>query len=525
MSGPDDYPSSPEVQEMVVCDACGKLVPAANVQLHNRACPNRKLPARRNNSQAVQGNQDMVDHHGDASMTTTATAPLEIYDTDTDDSVHYLSPVATRGRALAGAELPDWQHISTDAATLSPLTPSAPMAPSIPIPIVDGYEVFDSPPQSMVPQPQPQQHPFSSSPESSWQRIASGISSVFGQDGSPAVSSNTPTADRSISSSYEFPGARRRLRSGRAIDLTKDDSNAAVAAATTTAATGGTEDDDGASHWPCPRCTLMNHDSRSTCDACHFSKYTGRMQMPTTRSHSARASASPFWDSSPESSPAPMQLRSHARHHDPSPSRSTQSVAIGGALFGGVLGAASAIARGRPVAGAALDGALNGAVGSVMLNEIAQHVERGSNRDTSRRRDTAYNNRGHRNSRQTTADDLLAMHLMDQEIRRAFGGNGRRHGYSASHPRSSGMAFSFGGMPAHGGHVDVSRMSYEELLARFGDGSENRGASTSQLRELPVQTIDDVSKLGEESKDCSICLEEFGCGGDVEVKSAIVEKS
>jgi len=65
------------------------------------------------------------------------------------------------------------------------------------------------------------------------------------------------------------------------------------------------------------------------------------------------------------------------------------------------------------------------------------------------------------------------------------------------------------------GHVDnVDDMSYERLLQVFGDGSENRGASSEAISSLPVSKIGDPEReLPEDKRECSICLEDF-CRGE-----------
>ncbi|KAL7531175.1 hypothetical protein ACHAXR_003883 [Thalassiosira sp. AJA248-18] len=62
----------------------------------------------------------------------------------------------------------------------------------------------------------------------------------------------------------------------------------------------------------------------------------------------------------------------------------------------------------------------------------------------------------------------------------------------------------------HGLGENVDNMSYERLLEVFGDGSENRGASSQAIASLPVSRIGDPERdLPEDRRQCSICLEDF----------------
>ena len=52
-------------------------------------------------------------------------------------------------------------------------------------------------------------------------------------------------------------------------------------------------------------------------------------------------------------------------------------------------------------------------------------------------------------------------------------------------------------------------MSYEQLLAAFGDGTENLGASAQTISCLPVARVSDPERLPEDARQCLICLEDF----------------
>lgn len=107
----------------------------------------------------------------------------------------------------------------------------------------------------------------------------------------------------------------------------------------------------------------------------------------------------------------------------------------------------------------------------------------------------------------------------------SFGGGVNRSlmaGYSASRNSSFLSQFllsmepwhsnAFRQLYGHGDHVD--NMSYERLLEVFGDGSENRGASSEAISSLPMSKIGDPDlELPDDKRQCSICLDDF-CRGD-----------
>jgi len=66
----------------------------------------------------------------------------------------------------------------------------------------------------------------------------------------------------------------------------------------------------------------------------------------------------------------------------------------------------------------------------------------------------------------------------------------------------------------HGFRESIDDMSYDRLLEVFGDGSENRGASSRAIGSLPVSILGNPKlELPEDKRQCSICLEDF-CRAD-----------
>ena len=62
---------------------------------------------------------------------------------------------------------------------------------------------------------------------------------------------------------------------------------------------------------------------------------------------------------------------------------------------------------------------------------------------------------------------------------------------------------------------DVNQMTYDELLERFGFGTEHqrRGASSETINALPLITLKDDHN--EKNVVCNICLEEFQKGDEI----------
>lgn len=59
---------------------------------------------------------------------------------------------------------------------------------------------------------------------------------------------------------------------------------------------------------------------------------------------------------------------------------------------------------------------------------------------------------------------------------------------------------------------NVDNMSYEQLLQRFGNGCENRGATIETISSLPISIVSDPGQLPEDKRQCCICLEDFSQG-------------
>jgi hypothetical protein len=334
--------------------------------------------------------------------------------------------------------------------------------------------------------------------------------------------------------------------------------------------TGGQDeimDADAAQEWPCPRCTLHNPETFSVCEACNYSRQSaaaagaGAGADTSTSSSSNHTSAYASTDGVRAADP----VRRDRLVADPFADQDQQqqdqpaSYMTSGALLGGVLGVAGAYLRGRPLGSAALHGAMNGAIGGAVLAVLQEFVPPRTPPRDNRRRSSSSRNRtttNHANvppaaaaAAATTATPDFSSPQQVRVVRNRdrngrvtttvytsssspMGGDrrGNRNGRQVAGAGQEdpmlayimqAMANSPGGrfdmMAGGGGGMmggqDVDGMSYEQLLQRFGDGSENRGADEGTIRSLPSVAVHDPDKLPEDCRTCCICLEAFGAGG------------
>lgn len=208
---------------------------------------------------------------------------------------------------------------------------------------------------------------------------------------------------------------------------------------------------------------------------------------------------------------------------------STGTYMGGGVALGTVLGMAGAAARGTSMRQGAFHGALSGAVGGALLSDFMSDD---------------HSNTPHQQGNEDTDDRDAAMSAFlqnnAQNRLRAAGQplqTQRRRLRPPTHATSQPTLFPntgsdeerdivldtlFRSLVQGGGSRNLvwHRMgdggaegaSYEHLLELFGDGTENRGADASVVSALPSSTIQDVEKLPEDARKCSICLEDFEAG-------------
>eukprot|EP00571_Detonula_confervacea_P002750 CAMPEP_0172324734 /NCGR_PEP_ID=MMETSP1058-20130122/52136_1 /TAXON_ID=83371 /ORGANISM="Detonula confervacea, Strain CCMP 353" /LENGTH=456 /DNA_ID=CAMNT_0013041093 /DNA_START=41 /DNA_END=1411 /DNA_ORIENTATION=+ len=230
--------------------------------------------------------------------------------------------------------------------------------------------------------------------------------------------------------------------------------------------------------WACRHCTLLNNQNRSRCDACHHANPSAQ------QSNHGRNAGGRVYDVDRDGNFVTESERNDQRGvQRPSNNRAFGSAARTTA------GASRAYRQGIAGSGAMPSAMSGAAAGGLVASGMMSHVSR---------------------------DDGWG------RPSRAF--NPASFGGGHNHPHSTGYRLSqlLQSMPRHsnafrqlqGAGENVDDMSYERLLEVFGNGSENRGASSGDIASLPVSKIGDPEReLPEDKRECSICLEEF-CRGE-----------
>lgn len=335
--------------------------------------------------------------------------------------------------------------------------------------------------------------------------------------------SRSPTSSSFVSSPMQ--GMRRRRRRVEVVDLVDSPEPAS--------ATIGPS----ANQWACPACTLHNPKSTTRCNACN----TPNPERPPDPTRTERL------------------IDDHAGGGGPA---SPLAMLGGGALMGGILGAAGSYLHGGDPLVSAMEGAVTGAFGGAFLNEAVASRRQQQPRPISNevRHETWADPAGmgvaHARSSAGISGGYPSMMPGGENEQR---GGGER----AARPRSSfrveqientdgsrttlvmggrsstsirqgnnrtpvGISDQMrmyllhsmmeqhstirGSMPGLGDGLDG--MTYEELLQAFGDGTENMGANTGQIDSLPTQAVTNPEKeLPEDARQCLICLEDI-CQGE-----------
>lgn len=292
--------------------------------------------------------------------------------------------------------------------------------------------------------------------------------------------------------------------------------------------------------WACSQCTLLNPMTTNRCRACNLlNPSIPRPPDPVRRERLIDDGmgdddefVSDFQQYLHHNNDFPRRSRRNVQHFSTN-NRSTSSASslMAGGAVGAALGAAQAYANGSPIASGALQGAMSGAITTSLTHDFLngqgvatstpprQSATRHSTRAAAAAATTqdpgfaTQQSRGRRGAAATSADPMLDLLMqmhghdttgMDQSSADLF-----RQLTSPSMMMSRHRGFG-GGMMAMGDSLD--RMSYEQLLQRFGDGSEMLGANPGLIASLPSSIIQDVSNLPEDRKQCNICLEDFQNG-------------
>jgi hypothetical protein len=231
--------------------------------------------------------------------------------------------------------------------------------------------------------------------------------------------------------------------------------------------------------WNCPQCTLINSTSSGYCGACNYRNPQYERPADATR----RERLMDDMGVAPGNSPFGGLIGS-------------------GALIGSVIGASGAYMRGQPVSSGVLNGALAGAMGGAVLNEAMRSDPR---QEQSADRSAAYVSSRTRSLNMVRTSDGR---VIVQQSR----GGGVPNNPDLARAEMMMMQLMAGrhGQPFAAASTD--NMSYEQLLQSFGSGTENLGANEGQIRSLPSAIVEDANRLPTDSRQCSICLEDFESG-------------
>lgn len=263
--------------------------------------------------------------------------------------------------------------------------------------------------------------------------------------------------------------------------------------------------------WACPQCTLLNPKSQPACDACQYQNPD--IVRPPDRARTERL----INDFTPNS-----------------PGMSAGMFVGGGALLGGVLGAAGSMVNGGNLFSSAAEGAMTGVVGGSFLHEVLNSpTRRGGNDDIAQARSSAangwagYPSLGDQGTSRNRRARPRASYRVIQRNSNGYtetivqGGNSRTRvrrsarlaGRAEEDPSLSMLIRQIMVQDGQDSGSNVDGMNYEELLQTFGDGSENRGGDEGQIQSLPTKVLENPEKeLPEESRQCLICLSEFEAG-------------
>ncbi len=252
--------------------------------------------------------------------------------------------------------------------------------------------------------------------------------------------------------------------------------------------------------WACPRCTLLNDWDHAKCEAC-LHENTSR------RNNNGNGSGGPsrgfYRDFDNDDRFVLGNGRGSTNDRAFGSTVPTATTAAAAAAAGGASNSANRMSQGTALVSSYRDiQALNGAEEADSFRALGHGY---------RNTGTAFNDlRG-------ALDGMIAA----QESLASSDGGGWGRPRNFNHGVSRNSAFLSHLLQAMtypdsrlGPRESLDDMSYDRLLQLFGDGGENRGASSETITSLPVSTIVDPEReLPMDKRQCCICLEDF-CQGE-----------
>mmetsp|Transcript_29036 Transcript_29036/g.42837 ORF Transcript_29036/g.42837 Transcript_29036/m.42837 type:complete len:312 (-) Transcript_29036:419-1354(-) len=238
--------------------------------------------------------------------------------------------------------------------------------------------------------------------------------------------------------------------------------------------------------WSCPRCTLNNSQNSLLCEACSYQRQRPPQirlrprRMYESSSMTPNNADSTRTSSSPSRTDEGPQVEVNVRETDPRIAAAggigvmTASFGLFGGLIGGPIGA---IIGG--VVGAAMGASTHVSVRSSSLTYTGSTI-RVRHRQGGHLQTVTIRNTGNHHGLTGSVTDRLILQMLLLNA-------------------------------TNQGIINPDNLSYDELLERFGVGTENRrGASPEMIDSLPV-----TESIDAEHPTCNICLEDFEKGDDM----------
>jgi hypothetical protein len=284
--------------------------------------------------------------------------------------------------------------------------------------------------------------------------------------------------------------------------------------------------------WACPRCTLVNTNSSTHCDACYYTRDQFCQREVWSPDVPRREPLLIDLTHSPPpqlatSSSSSSNCDNNGHLNTPiSTTRQQGIILAGGALIGSVFGGASALLQGHRLDQGLLQGAATGAATGVILTEFLrpQPTPEPARLPINTTSVVTFATNGPAGSSTTTAASIpsatsahpsttfasppvVRVVSLGPAARITFFANGSNGVEAQAQERL--MRTMMSGFIVRDG---TGLPSYEQLLEIFGDGMENRGADASLINRLPVSSVENPNLLPEDCRACSICLSNYDKG-------------